>query len=499
VEREGCGPSGPAALFAPRQSLIGHLGQLLTAASLPHQQRVQERYRRHLLLSLLCWTRRTITGVLCTGGQQDQDWTADYQLYRRVSPAPLFALARGELLRQLPPEEDLLLAMDDTVVKKRGKKIPGTAYRADPQSPPFATNLLWGQRWLMLSGGLLLPASGAVRMVPLGWEPCPTPRKPRKNAPAEAHTQYRTLAKAANINLRALDALQHLRQTTPRRICVLTDGRFGNGTMLKHLPEGIEQICRIRSDARLYGSPPGGGVGARGGRPRCYGPALPTPEQILKDDQTYPWQPVRMFAAGSWHQGRAKIVRGVKWKAAGGQKTFVLVVIAPLGYRLSQGGKLCYRDPAYLLCTDNRLELEQIVQRYVARWDIEVNIREVKSLIGAGEAMVRDEVAAVGVPQSRVAAYSLLLLAAARCWGPETIPTELVPPKWRRQLQPQRPSTNLLLNHLRYEVLSLGYWLEGFGGFPDNLKVAGHPSADSHNGTKPLLDPNHPLFHVIAA
>jgi hypothetical protein len=460
---------------------------------------VQQRYRRHLLLQLLCWTRRTITGLLCTAGAQDQDWSADYRLYQRIEAGPLFALARQELLRRLRREEELLLAMDDTVFKKTGKKIPGTAWRADPQSPPFATNFLWGQRWLLLSGGLLLRESGAVRMIPIGLEACPTPKRPGKKAPAERQQQYRLLKAAANINLKALDALHRLRQATPRRICVLTDGRFGNGTLLKHLPAGIEQICRIRSDARLFAAPPGGGIGPRGGRPRCYGAALPTPEQIRQDPQHYPWQEIRVFAAGAWHTCRAKLLRGVKWKAAGSARSFSLVIIAPLGYRLSQGGKLLYREPAYLLCTDNRLELSQIVQRYVARWDIEVNIREAKSVLGAGEAQVRNEDATVCVPQVRVAAYSLLLLAAANCWGPEAIPAELAPPRWRRKLKPQRPSTNLLLNHLRYEVLSLGYWHAGFGDFPDNLRVAGQHPAAFQNGTKPPLHPYHPLFHAIAA
>lgn len=452
-----------------------------------------------MLLHLLCWTRRTITGVLATGGAQEQDWSAAYRLYQRTDAAPLFAVARQELLRRLPPEADLLLAMDDTVAKKTGRKIPGSAYRADPQSPPFATNFLWGQRWLLLSGGLLLPSTGAVRMIPLGLESCPTPKKPRKTAPPEQQAQYRILAQAANINLKALDALHRLRQQTPRRICLLTDGRFGNGTMLKHLPAGVEQICRIRCDACLFAPPPGGGVGARGGRPRCYGEALPTPEAIRKDDQNHPWQEIQVFAAGRWHRCRAKLLRGVKWKAAGSARSFALVIIAPLRYRLSKGGRLLYRDPAYLLCTDARLDLEQIVQRYVARWDIEVNIRESKSVIGAGEAMVRNPLSAECVPQLRVASYSLLLLAAANCWGAEAIPSELAPPKWRRRLKPQRPSTNLLLNHLRYEVLSLGYWHTGFGDFPANLEVAGQHPAASHNGTKPPLHPNHPLFHAIAA
>ena len=50
-----------------------------------------------------------------------------------------------------------------------------------------------------------------------------------------------------------------------------------------------------------------------------------------------------------------------------------MVVIKPLGYRLRQGGKLLYRQPAYLLCTDSTLAVAQVVQEYLWRWDIEVN------------------------------------------------------------------------------------------------------------------------------
>ena len=47
-----------------------------------------------------------------------------------------------------------------------------------------------------------------------------------------------------------------------------------------------------------------------------------------------------------------------------------LLVIAPLGYRPRAGSKLLYRQPAYLLCTDPKLSLRQLLQYYLWRWDL---------------------------------------------------------------------------------------------------------------------------------
>jgi len=42
--------------------------------------------------------------------------------------------------------------------------------------------------------------------------------------------------------------------------------------------------------------------------------------------------------------------------------------------------------PAYLIVSDPHLSLQSIVQHYVRRWEIEVNFRDEKTLLGVGEA-----------------------------------------------------------------------------------------------------------------
>ena len=65
-----------------------------TVALLPHfnalwdecmdvfsQQRTWQRARRLSLSQLACLGRHTMTGLLCTGGRQFADWSADYRLF----------------------------------------------------------------------------------------------------------------------------------------------------------------------------------------------------------------------------------------------------------------------------------------------------------------------------------------------------------------------------------------------------------------------------------
>ena len=56
-----------------------------------------------------------------------------------------------------------------------------------------------------------------------------------------------------------------------------------------------------------------------------------------------------------------------------------LIVIAPLAYRLRKGSKLLYRDPAFLICTDENLDPRLLIEAYFQRWGIEVNFRNEKN------------------------------------------------------------------------------------------------------------------------
>ena len=82
------------------------------------------------------------------------------------------------------------------------------------------------------------------------------------------------------------------------------------------------------------------------------------------------------------------------------------MVVASLAYRHNDNGKILYRKPAYLLCSDPKLPLDQLLQACVWRWEIEVNFRDERQLLGAGEGQVRTQPAVERVPQLIVASYA---------------------------------------------------------------------------------------------
>ena len=264
---------------------------------------------------------------------------------------------------------------------------------------------------------------------------------------------YKEAVKACRLATVGLERLCVLREKLDtdgqhdRDLWISVDGSYTNGRVLKHLPERTTVVGRIRSDAKLYELPePAGGPGRR----RVYGQELPTPE-AMRRDPNIPWTNVKAFAAGGDHNFRIKSIRPVRWRAAGGGLSLQLLIIAPLGYRKNRNSKLLYRKPAYLICTDPEATVEQILRTYIARWEIEVNFREEKSLIGVGQAQVRHPVSAQAVPAMAAASYSMLLTAAGGVVG-QTFADEALPsPKWRDR-SPLRASTQTLINHLRHEL-----------------------------------------------
>jgi hypothetical protein len=112
--------------------------------------RCARRLSEHLLAVLLIGETPTITNLICAHAGQHQDWTVAYRLYSqdRVDESVLFDRVLDELLTGLPEQEPITIAIDDTLVRKRGPKINGVCWRRDPLGPPFQTNLVRAQRFL---------------------------------------------------------------------------------------------------------------------------------------------------------------------------------------------------------------------------------------------------------------------------------------------------------------------------------------------------------------
>lgn len=424
------------------------------------QRRTARRAERLGLSQLACLGRHTITGLLSTCGRELEDWSADYRLYSHDpwDPHDLFRPVLGGVLAYLGSDDPVVLGIDDTGVKKTGTHIRGVAYRRDPLSPPFHVNFIRAQRFLQCSA--MLPTAGlpaGARGIPIRYEHVPPVPRPKRSAPPEAWKAYKAQQRAENLSTRAVEVLRSVRQELDERhdangrvLVVGVDGGYTNKTVLKGLPPHTTLIGRVRKDAELF-YPPQPAEQAPVGTKRQYGKPAPRPES-LRQDESVPWQEVQAFAAGQIRSFRVKTLESVLWKKAGANRRLRLVVIAPVGYRLRKGSKLLYRQPAFLICTDPKLPLAKVVQYYVWRWEVEVNHRDEKQLIGVGQAQVRSPKSVDRQPAFAVASYAMLLVAGVRAFGTEATQGTLPPPKWRAKQPKQRITTQDLIRQLRSEV-----------------------------------------------
>ena len=97
--------------------------------------------------------KRTVSGMLCAGAEQFRDWSAAYRVFsgERMDKNALFAPARNAVVRQLDDDQPLTVVMDDTIVRKRGRKVHGAGWKRDPLGPHFCDNFVWAQRFLQMA------------------------------------------------------------------------------------------------------------------------------------------------------------------------------------------------------------------------------------------------------------------------------------------------------------------------------------------------------------
>jgi hypothetical protein len=400
---------------------------------------------------LACMGRSTVTGMISATGQQFKDWSAAYRLFQgdRMNTEKLFSVIRKNVADAISANEQEIYAhMDDTLLRKSGKKIEGAKWMRDPLGPPFQTNLVWGQRFIQLSLSLC-PKMDKVQAttVSVDFYHCPSVRKLKKDSTEQEHEHYKETQRKTKLSVIGAQRISALRKGLDKdghqdkSLVVSVDGSYTNESVLKKLDDKVVLIGRIRKDCRLHKSPEIPENSAKG-RKLVYGELLPTPEQIRQSEE-YEWQEVKAWAAGKVHTFNLKTVEPVRWRKSG-KMNLRLVIIRPVGYRLTKKSRMLYREPAYLICTSLELSLEKLLQAYLWRWGIEVNFRDQKTLLGCGQAQVRKEIPCSKVPQFITAVYSILLFSASKAKL-----SELPRPKWYAKKEKQRTTTQDLINQFR--------------------------------------------------
>jgi len=303
-----------------------------------------------------------------------------------------------------------------------------------------------------LQASLLVPlhrtANIGTRALPIGFQEVSRVRRPGKKASPEQLQQYKAAVKQQNLSQSFVQMGKQLRKELDlagarHKILVLTaDGSFCNRTCFGDVAERSVLLARARKDAKLC-------FAASLPTRRFYAPEKFTPEQIRKE-QSRVWKTTRIFYGGKRRKVRYKELRDVYWQRGAAKRPLRLFVLAPTPYRKRKSGRLYYRDPAYLLTTDLRSSVTQLLQIYFDRWQIEVNHREEKDTLGVGQAQLWNVHSVPKQPVLAVASYSALLLASLQAFGAERGNAYAQLPKWRRNAR--RPSCLDLITLLRKEM-----------------------------------------------
>jgi hypothetical protein len=416
------------------------------------QQRTFTRAVRQALGSLVCLGRRCLTRIIWTNGGQDRNWSSEYFLHSRCKydPQQLFQPILKQALEHCP-NRLVGVALDDTRLRKTGRCIEQAFYQRDPLSPPFHVNLVLGLRFLQAS--LLVPlyrkSPVSTRAMPIRFQEVSPVKKPGKKATAEEMKLYKLAKQLHNLSRSFVEMCKQLRQALDdaggiKKILVLTvDGSFCNRTCFGEIPERSVLLARARKDIKLC-------FAAALGTRRFYGVEKFTPEDVRKDDKRE-YKTTKIFYGGKNRKVKYKDVVGVYWQGGAKRIPLRLIVVAPTPYRKSKSRKLYYRNPAYLLTTDLKSPVKQLLQIYFDRWQIEVNHREEKDTLGVGQAQLWNVTAVPKQPVLAVAAYSALLLASLKAFGAERGKAYAELPKWRRKAR--RPSCLDLITLLRKEMV----------------------------------------------
>jgi hypothetical protein len=438
-------------LFAVAKNLMGRLTLALSDPR-PRTRLVQ------LGIGMLTGGGGPLTHAI---GSTTKDWSADYRLFSKTEwhEDDLFR----PIIRECVTGADRMVfaAQDDFIVHKSSRKI--AAYARDPLGPKFRPNFVLAQRFTATSVLLRPPGgTGQWRSVPVACEYTPPVPKAGKKADAEEIRAVRERRKKQNVSVTAggrmnrlraeLDALPGGRKLS---LVTVTDGGFANKTYLGVLPERTTSVQRFRRDAVLRELLP---EDKRSGNAK-YGTKLETPEQYLAN-QDVPFATACIRAGKHQLDIRFKARHGIAWQTGTGDRPVTVVSLAPTPYRISKNGRCYYRQPAFLIITGELAEktmdeatLLRLIEAYFARFEIEVNFRDLKNGLGLGEAQVSNPQAIRRAPAFMAACYACLLLASIQCSGDQRTPqgyTHL--PLWRKKGEARRPSIKDLTNRFKTEA-----------------------------------------------
>lgn len=242
--------------------------------------------------------RHTVSRAIETIGNAQQDWSAAYRLFERerIDIEYIQQVIRRHVQINNPSNEPLIAFIDDTLLKKRGRKVHGTSWKLDPLGPKFTNNFIWAQRYMQISLAQK-QAEGHCRGIPILFQHCPVPQKPKKNTPSELWSEYRILQKEMALPQKASEAILKLqRELNQQKIIIVGDGGYTNRFVCRSMTDQNVYLGRLRKNANLFASPDKQNNGK--GRKKYYREALLSPEEIRQQNEN--WTEIAAYTGNKW-------------------------------------------------------------------------------------------------------------------------------------------------------------------------------------------------------
>jgi hypothetical protein len=371
-----------------------------------------------LLLFLPCFTRptfqtfgalvvgqvsqtrlRCVTGML-VGARLSEVWH-HARAHRFFSHARWSAdelgLKMAEVIveRLLDPDAPLTVPIDDTLTKRRGRKVFGCFWHHDATANSRKGSVAWGNNWVTAGINVKLPfleRTVCLQVLFRLWIPR------RKEIPKHKPDPERPSKPRLGKEMLCLLA----KQFPSRKIHGVGDAAYASGAFVG-LPENVTMTSRLRSDATLNKLPPPRppeGQRKRG-RPPKKGAKLPKLDQIATNPATK-WVKSTVCRYGKTEEVMAHAFRCLWYDAFGSQTVQVVIIqdtTKPSGYELA------------IISTDLEASAAQLIERYAERWPTEVAYEEGKELFGVGEARNRSQKAV-----ERTVPFQFLAMSLTITW-----------------------------------------------------------------------------------
>jgi DDE superfamily endonuclease len=305
--------------------------------------------------AILCRGPRRITSILRVMGLANE---INFSKYHRVlsharwNGLALSKILLGLLIQILPASCPILIAVDETLERRKGKKIKAKGvYRDAVRSSQSKIITCFGLKWECM-----------MLIVPLPWCKRPwalpflTVLSPSKKANEKAGRRHKT----------SIDWTRQMMKLVSRWLkrpwILIGDGAYACMDLASScIKQDVTLISRLRLDAQLFEFPENVPVGKRG-RKSIKGKRINLKELIA--DLTQPWQALTV----GWYGGEQKIIECLTfvclWYHAGEPPVSLRIVLVK-----TPGGK---NEAEVFFSTDAKNTPVQIIDWFVLRWNIEM-------------------------------------------------------------------------------------------------------------------------------